>query len=462
MTRSPFSYLPSELLIQIFVLCTQAAGPFASLTLASVCTRWREICMSSPPVWRLIVVNTASYPIASIRKQAELWIARSSPLSFDISLELADSEHLLTVMSYFLPHISRWRNCEVAFGGRVFRTCLSRFVRSMDSPVLQDLSLRLGTPVQKDTNDGSDGIPFLSFKTNTAGRVSLKVAISSLPAVSFLDPLRFTSLDIYESSAIHAIGSPGLLKFLARCPNLERFSFRGVCFEEGILKAAPIIVTLPRLHTLVLTSLCTQRSILSHLHLPALRELHLRELNMDFLLNGYHANESGDSDDEAHDFSRSPSSDHHTGMGLRRLISRSHPPLEVLNMDLSDMRTKDFAWVFDRLPHLKQFSVVGSDMSDNVIQLLKPLPTEGSGEDADGSRQRLYVRLPKLTALNLVACQQFSGDALIDALITRVRYTDTVTPNETLTRVVIAGCLRVMPNHERELSRYLRNRLHVS
>src|ERR1700683_1780689 len=61
------------------------------------------------------------------------------------------------------------------------------------------------------------------------------------------------------------------------------------------------------------------------------------------------------------------------GMGLRKLITRSNPPLEVLDMDLSDMRSKDFTWCFDRLSTLRRFRITGSDMSDRVIDLFKPV-----------------------------------------------------------------------------------------
>ena len=177
---------------------------------------------------------------------------------------------------------------------------------------------------------------------------------------------------------------------------------------------------------------------------------------MDASLHGYHVLEHGDSDDEAHDFSQSPSSDHHTGMGLRKLIQRSRPPLEVLDMDLSDMRTKDFRWVFDRLPHLKQFSIVGSDLSNKVVQLFRPesVPAPGDG--------RFRVRLPQLTTLKLFGCQQFSGDALVEALGARVIYTDAVTPNDTLVNVVVSGCHNFTTNHGIQLSWYLHQRLHFS
>ena len=61
------------------------------------------------------------------------------------------------------------------------------------------------------------------------------------------------------------------------------------------------------------------RAILEHVDAPALEELYLEHTNVDFELRTepYVAQRSppdeGESDDEAHDFSQSPWSDHCTG-----------------------------------------------------------------------------------------------------------------------------------------------------
>ena len=448
--------LPPELLIEIFVSSSQSGAPFTPLVICTVCKLWRDICIASPRAWQLIIVGKHWRRISSIKAQAELWIARSDPLLFHVDVDLVDFDSLLTIMSCFLPYLSRWMDCRISFEGRTTHTRLSDLTLSAPRRVLHHLDVRLKTPF--DANGNDDGHIFFSCGTSTFRHVSMKIAASGLPSSNFINPLHFTSLDIAESST-HNVRSPELLSFLARCPNLEHFYLHGLSYEEGILDASPIVVILPRLHTLLLDLICIQRSVLAHLHLPALRELHLRHLNMDVFLDGYHTEEYGDSDDEASDFSQSPSSDHHTGMGLRKLILRSQPPLEILDMDLSDMRTKDFRWVFDRLPYLKQFSIVGSDMSNKVVQLFKPEPMQtvpGSGHG------RCRVRLPQLTTLKLFGCQQFSGDALVEALSARVAYTDVATPNETLENVIVSGCHNFTSSHGIQLSWYLHERLHFS
>ncbi|KIK92907.1 hypothetical protein PAXRUDRAFT_829524 [Paxillus rubicundulus Ve08.2h10] len=457
LSTTSINSLPPELLIEIFVTASRSGGPFTPLVLFRVSKLWREICIASPRVWQLIIVNESRRSISSVRLQAELWIARSAPLPFGVDIELTDFEHLLPIMSYFLPKISRWLDCKISFDGRTTYTSLSDLTLSAPRRVLHHLDVRLKVPFDEDGDDDDD--IFFSCGTNILRHVSMKITASDLPSADFINPLLFTSLDITETSFTHYVRSPELFKFLARCPNLEHFYLHGVGYRGHTFSTSPPVVALPRLHTLLLDLVCNQRSVLSHLHLPSLRELHLRHLNTETPLLGYHTDEEGDSDDEAHDFSQSPSSDHHTGMGLRKLILRSRPPLEILDMDLSDMRTKDFKWVFDRLTHLKHFSIVGSDMSNDVVRLFKPQSVKTNPGDSEGS---LRVRLPQLTTLKLFGCQELSGEALVEALSARVRYTDVATPNETLTNVSISGCNEFTTTHGLELSWYLHDRLRFS
>lgn len=210
------------------------------------------------------------------------------------------------------------------------------------------------------------------------------------------------------------------------------------------------------LNTLQLRSTCLARIILSCLYVPRLRYLELAHLNVDFELplpgmddqaGGVveEVHEDGDSEDEANDFSQSPWSDRSTGMGLRTLMKRSNPPLKVLYMDFTDMRTKDFVWLFPKLQELEEFVIVASDMSDTVMRLLEPyhekigpaptFSTPGGGLDDDidllgaaGPQHPVImvrkVRLPKLKKLELYNCHRLSGDTMVEVLLKRIRYTD--------------------------------------
>ncbi|KIP10173.1 hypothetical protein PHLGIDRAFT_22396 [Phlebiopsis gigantea 11061_1 CR5-6] len=266
-----------------------------------------------------------------------------------------------------------------------------------------------------------------------------------------------------------------LVNFLSCCPELKVFHYVGLPHEPPPPKELSLIRTahLPHLHTLVLRSTCAVRAILSHIHTPELTELYLEHTNMEFELHHSAAytpeQEEGSIDDVTGDFSQSPSSDQATGMGMRSLIRRSKPPLEVLEMDYADMRTKDFLWCFDNLETLQEFRIVASDMSDKVVAMLAPFRADGGGLDsgeewpgAENESEPLRVRLPKLSALELWNCQRLSGDAVVHALGARVRYTDNVSDRNVyskLSDVAVINCANFLPRHVLSLSPVLGPRL---
>jgi len=120
-------------------------------------------------------------------------------------------------------------------------------------------------------------------------------------------------------------------------------------------------------------------------------------------------------------------------------------------MDFCDMRTKDFRYVFDRLPLLEDFHIVASDMSDKVINLLRPIEPR---ED-----RVVCLRLPRLKRLRLTNCQRLSGKAIVEAVAARVKWTDKEYPDYTLVDVIISGCEGFSQWDRHVLSTEIGNRL---
>lgn len=437
--------LPPELLIEIFAYCA-SSDPLAPLPLRRVSKWWRAIIHSSPRVWQFILLDDQAHSISFLRTQAELWAQRSVPLPIDIELKVESVDLILPMLSPLLPSIDRWRS----FAMQGQREDAQTFPK--DFPVTADYMRCLRIYVQQ---DGVDDVPKETFVPHGPEYV-MQVWLYQLPRSRLLAPLRFTTVNIMEElfSDIHS--QPiDILDFLSACPELETFYYTGWHHIDDPPTEPHPVVSLPNLHTLQLKSTCMARSILSSLYTPRLTSLYLAHLNVELELRGeYH--EEGDSEDDAHDFSQSPSSDHATGMGLRKLISRSHPPLVVLDMDFSDMRTKDFKYLFDRLPFLREFLIVASDMSDTVIQLLRPFTLPGE----DGT---IHTRLPRLESLGLYNCQRLSGDAIVEALSVRIRHTDNEPPGtNTLMDVAISACEKFTSEHGYRLAELLGTRLRQS
>ena len=471
--------LPTELLVDVFTWCTHSDS-LSAFTLSNVCQRWKTVTDNSPCLFQYIILDDRSFSFHLANRIANFYLSRSCGLPFDVDINVISRDSLLPLLSPFLNHLNRWRSCTIG-GAKEEAVHFGEFWdRGNGEPKLEELEIdvldkaevdAITENIQEQATAVGDPPPPSTFKQYTISLTSnllyMTVIMSKLPSPLTLSPLRFVTLSIKESSSTLSIRPDDLLRFLTVCPELEFFSFTGSMLElvvtlEDILHPPPI-VSLPRLRSLILHGTLATRIILSYLHVPALRELYLERLNVNYefpVLNPYLplpsrkvidpslvtpqssssgsqtsaselpsptenlqspsrsvafgfecALEDGDSDDDFSDFSQSPHSDHATGMGLRSLLSRSSPPLNVLEMDYADMRTKDFAWLFSRARSLTDFRIVASDMADRVVRMLAP--------DANG-----IMLLPRLRSLELVNCQRLSGTAIVEAIRARARATD--------------------------------------
>ena len=513
--------LPTELLVDIFTWCTHSDA-LTAITLSKVCRRWKTITDHSPCLFQFIVLDDRSLTFHLANRVANFYLAHCSDLPFDVEIDIASRDSLLPLLSPFLSHLNRWRSCTIG-GAKEEAVRFGEFWdRGNGDPKLEELEIDVldvaemdaMTEIQAQAAAVGDSLPPGTFKPYTISLTSnllyMTVMLSKLPSPLTLSPLRFVTLSIKESPLTLSIHPDELLRFLTICPELELFSFTGSMAEPVItledIRCPPPIVSLPRLRSLVLHGTLATRILLSHLHTPALRELYLERLNVDFEFpvlnpylplpsrkpidpsltlaespgaesqtstNGYFslpapeifflpssslpfgfecAFEDGDSDDEFSDYSQSPHSDHATGMGLRSLLRRSSPPLSVLEMDYADMRTKDFAWLFSRARSLTEFRIVASDMADRVVRMLAP--------DANG-----MTLLPKLQSLELVNCQRLSGEAIVEAVRERARTTNCHIAEGRavnafpLEDVAVVRCANFTADHGLELAEVLGDRL---
>ncbi|KAF8478010.1 hypothetical protein DFH94DRAFT_753102 [Russula ochroleuca] len=470
--------LPTELLVDIFTWCTHSDA-LTTITLSRVCRRWKTITDNSPSLFQFIVLDDRYLSFHLANRVANFYLAHSSGLPFDVDVNIGSRDSLLPLLSPFLNHLNRWRSCTIGGANEEAVRFGEFWDRGNGEPKLEELEIDVLDVVEMDAMTenmraqaaaAGDALPPGTFKPYTISLTSnllyMTVMLSKLPSPLTLSPLRFVTLSIKES--LLSIPPDELLRFLTICSSeLEFLSFTGAMSDHVITledpQCPPPIVSLPRLRSLVLHGTLATRILLSYLHTPALQELYLERLNVDFgfpVLNPFlhlpsrkpidpssvpsqspgdesqtstsghppfptpaenpHppscfdfecALEDGDSDDEFSDYSQSPHSDHATGMGLRSLLSRSSPPLSVLEMDYADMRTKDFVWLFSRARSLTDFKIVASDMADRVVRMLAP--------DADGT-----MLLPRLRSLELVNCQRLSGTAIVEAVRERARATD--------------------------------------
>ncbi|KAG7443053.1 uncharacterized protein BT62DRAFT_982220 [Guyanagaster necrorhizus] len=440
---SPIAQLPPELLIEVFTLCA-VADALSPLALGSVCRFWKEVVDFSPRIWQVITLDDRVGSVAFAQRQASLWLARSAPLPFDVNLHASSPDVLFPLLSPCLPEIRRW-HCFTLSGHRQESVSLTDLdIKSMD---------RLYIVIRSDDGDFEvTELPrttFLEHSPMWPGDAVMNVWMTGLPPSRSLLPLHFTTITIVDTSFQIHLTASAILNFLGACPELRTLDFEAYIYSDERDSLPSPTVSLPHLSSLSLKSTSLTRAILSAINAPNLSELYLSYLNVDFniLIEGY---DNGDSEDEANDFSRSPSSDHATGMGLRKLISRCNPPIRILEMDYSDMRTKDFLYVFDRLTTLEDFVIVASDMSDTVIRHLRPFWANNHTE--------MQVRLPLLQRLVLLHCHRLTGDILVDVINSRVQYTDSLSSPAILSEVTVSECEGFTDRHAQLLRKELGNR----
>ncbi|RPD62280.1 hypothetical protein L226DRAFT_532695 [Lentinus tigrinus ALCF2SS1-7] len=479
----PISRLPPELLIDIFTHCSdEPSDQLTPVLLGHVCQYWKDVSLLSPRIWQHIYLYERNGTFVS-HEQARWWIAKSNPLPFDVRIEAETTDMILPLLSPVLSHMQRLERCVISgrhneefdFTKYPFdraRPCLVNELNLVIKGVaaLDTLGLNADSDVSEDrpetdifrVHSPSDGPPELS----------LHFAVYALPLQLEMKPILIKALCITEYSMDVTVDIPRLIRFLQCTPFLESLHYTGWPQEgDPILPGHLSMARLPCLRVLLIRTTVSVRAILSNIDVPALEELYLEHTNVDFELRTepYVAQQDhpdeGESEDEAHDFSQSPCSDHATGMGLRMLLKRSRPPLQVLHMDYADMRTKDFRWCFDHLKHLREFRIVGSDMSDRVVALLAPFQRPFSGPHQGQGGGTVHVRLPCLQHLAFWHCQRVTGDAIVRALRERVELTDYLAENgwgETLEGVAVVGCVEVLFQHVQALSETLGERLRIS
>lgn len=429
---SPIKVLPPELLAEIFERCAIEDHDLP-VRLSHVSGLWRQTALTTPRLWHKIFVFLPLQSFSTTFLKAKSFLERSGAYPLHISLVVhkwLGLQEELELLDLIREHSFHWLRLSLVAPSNdatseifTFLTssprhevlsridiCTSLISREWedfgihfdfedlgqeeDSNARKSMSViftklcQSRTPNFKELNLFTSALPFTSW--NTSGR----------PEFSSLRTLR-----IYEHyTSLSGISPLSLLYLLSRCPLLEHLTFKGSDdFDSEGLKTN--VVRLEHLRHLNLAQTFHQRAILSHIYTPTLETLCLMWLNRpDDVIDQSYEIDPSDNDDDLVEPSQSPYTDLLTGAGLRSLIRRSTPPIRKLDMDFADMRSpKDFLWLFEKLPTLEFFRIVGSDMSDNVLFALA----------GQGRRNETPFPCPRLARLEFSRCDVISGKGII-------------------------------------------------
>lgn len=428
-TGSPIRILPPELLAQIFEHYASVGATCSPVLLSHVSSFWRRTAITTPSLWHSISfsIPTATPQITAARVRA--WLNRSGLYPLHISLLLTewidDDDFYTPLLNYLRTHIPHWSRLSLTAASiTIARHAFLFFTSFPHYDMLSRLDIRAGSSFPFDPDDEIQIMPldeaederggitavFAALTNTYAPRFTeLNLAASALPYASWhsknrLEFPHLRRLRIFERGGQSGeITALSVLHLLAKCPILEEFIFRGSdsFFEpQGVFSN---VLDLSRLRVLHLAQTCHQRAILAHLFTPALEVLRLSWLNRtEVLIDESYIPDPTEASEEPTEWSQSSYTDILTGAGIRSLISRSTPPIRILDMDFADARSpKDFIWMFERLPTLESFRIVGSDMSNKVLDALAFTTKRGEW------------LCPRLTSLDFLRCDVITGRGVV-------------------------------------------------
>ena len=371
--------LPPELLGQIFEHCVdvQASAP---IILSQVCVSWRDAARSAPRIWSRLFIDC--YRLGSAAKAAH-WIAMSGdhvPLHIKL---FPDGRSLRSVMDVLLQHAARWKGFTV-----------DADLLSHASEILEIIRTSGRVFANMETLEfivHEDGAASLNFREAFGSRTFPRLRSVALQTESWSRarlPSQITALNL----VIPVMSLPSqmyswTIELLRELPDLQSFSldFPDAYPADTLEVLGDVMLLMPHLHTVILTGCYPLFETLAHLTLPALRHLCLRDTGK--VVSGVP--------------SAAPT--------LLRMIARSSPPVETLELHDVDLTDIDFSRCFIRLPTLEELFLHGSDISDVVFRrFCSPQPNEEAVHDSPP-----WV-CPQLKRLDLRWCSQLSGKAIVE------------------------------------------------
>ena len=271
----PVRRIPSELWIEIFLLCLPADEFVginvleAPLLLGRICSHWREIALSTTALWSSISIGDQQLSLRLAQMPLiEAWLARSGnlPLSIQIigcvDFAISGSNDLLDI---FIPFSSRWYNLDLWLPQPLVEKIVCNNDFSM--PFLAILSLAISTVLDDDK-------PLLFSRKATRLR-SITVSVDRM-----IPPLlNFPWAQITELRSDSIIDIHDCFDIFRLCPQLTHLQLRNIS-QDPFDGNNRVLARMLNLSWLRLFSHGDLGPLLDNLIVPSLHEIHL-EVNFD-------------------------------------------------------------------------------------------------------------------------------------------------------------------------------------
>jgi len=299
--------LPVEILAEVFLHSHRAAVAARDLSrplrLSQVCRHFRQVAFISPQLWRNITIDDQHSTSASnTAGWLALWLRNSGACSLSATLRIREdpAAFVRTVLPVLRGHTHRLRKLKLVLTDSPAAVHIwSALVRS---PYLDYLKVSVDPMLVRKFAHLTDCSSVAGVITSPNQRLASLPLPLIPPSSAFDQPLsQMIYLKLHECQYDRPTTAARVLDFLALCPALQMLDFCGAAVDVG--RSARSVISLPALRIVHVSETVLARDLLSNMHMPALQELHLRQLNVAWTgHDGFF--EDGDSDDEAHDFSR--------------------------------------------------------------------------------------------------------------------------------------------------------------
>nr|GAT61129.1 predicted protein [Mycena chlorophos] len=276
-SRCNISSLPFEIIAKVFEVFVldnsrQLLHPSRQLLLASVCTRWRDICFSLSYLWTRLKIYPCPKLMASgdtetLAEMVGVWLARAKNHPIDLRIDV----------NLYMPHVPSIQSGDLIVSG-ILRRFSTQF-RHWDGPAralhyaqLSSTSLPLLESVCISWNllRSLDDRDF-----NSMVDLCVLGASKKLTRMHLVGPLTTTvdspplALNVTEL-ILEGLSLGSVITILQRTPHLEMLSL----FGEHMPSPCDY-VTLPTLHTLRLRTSWGDTPALGHLKVPGLETLEI-------------------------------------------------------------------------------------------------------------------------------------------------------------------------------------------
>ncbi|TDL16599.1 hypothetical protein BD410DRAFT_795161 [Rickenella mellea] len=363
----------------------------APLLLGRVCSRWRDVSISSPELWSSIAVgdDRGRPPDADLAKDLEAtkhWISRSGsqPLSIRIRYDLHSKYGAMIqpILECLVSQSFRWQRVDLMVPPECEEMAFAPF-RNQDLPQLVEFS--------SNSNPSSPGKVILS----SAPRLQVLSCMGPVDFSGGVHGIKRINM-VYDHTRNCTTSLGDLSSCFTHCPLLEDvsiFTYTGE-WRTKLPHELPSVIELPhltRLHLSFLSGIDPCR-LFDRLYLPALVSLNV------------HMWSSNASDPEWRQ--------------VQSMLAHSRPPLQTLDFSSLPMSERTMIGCLSCVPTLTSFHVYGINLTDSI---LGSLTVDEADTNASKNLCPLLERIEFEDAFGGGKCH-FSEHAMTRMIISRRKF----------------------------------------